>query len=78
MLYYHNKKWGKSLESLFKKEEFTNVEEMPKIQKLLDKGETVYTRHNPYASEIDEESRILWDTNKEKLDDLYYTLADEI
>ena len=85
MIYFENKKWGKSLDALLNKEGFksTTEEERRGIDKSLNKGENVYFLVNPYVSEMNsgEEGALceyMWSTDKDSLNDLYYQLAEEV
>lgn len=78
MLHYKNKKYNKSLESLFKSKNFENTAVIPEIQKLLNKGENVYCIDCPYTSEICGYNECLYDTDYDNLMDRYYLNNDEI
>lgn len=85
MIYYNNKKWGKSLEALMNKEGFNSLtdEELKLVNKHLSKGESVYFLVNPFVCEMGsgEEGHLdefIWGTDKEALNELYYQLAEEI
>ena len=77
MIYYKNKKWSKSLKSLFKTKNFENVEEIPKIQKILNKGDDVYITYNPYTVEFDI-PKALWRETYDSLMLAFYVLQEEI
>jgi hypothetical protein len=85
MVYYNDKKWGKSLEALMNKEGFKTLpeDELKLVNKHISKGETVYFMVNPFLSEMGagEEGHLdefIWDTDKDKLNNLFYTLAEEV
>jgi hypothetical protein len=84
MIYYNNKKWGKSLDALLNKEGFnpTTEEERRNIDNHLNKGESVYFLINPFVCEMGagEEGHLdefIWGIDKEALNDLYYKLEEE-
>jgi hypothetical protein len=85
MIYYNDKKWGKSLDALMNKEGFNPLteDELRIVNKHISNGENVYFMVNPYHSEMGsgEEGHLdefIWDTDKNKLNDLFYTLAEEV
>lgn len=78
MLFYENKKYKKSLESLFKSKNFENVDIIPDIQKLLNKGENVYCTFDPYVSEISGWMECIYDTNYDTLMQRFFLYQDEI
>jgi hypothetical protein len=85
MIYYNDKKWGKSLEALLNQEGFEpyTEEQIRLINKEINKGNNVYFLVNPFHSEMGcgEEGhleRLMWDTNQGDLNDLYYQLAEEV
>lgn len=85
MIYFKNKKWGKSLESLLNQDGFKpyTEEEIRLINKTINKGNNVYFMVNPYVSEMKcgEEGaldELMWDTNQDDLNDLCNQLAEEV
>lgn len=80
MLYYKNKPYNKSLDSLFISKEATNVEIKKDIQKLLNKGENVYCVINPYTAELSdgENIELMYDTDYDTLMDRYFLMNEEI
>lgn len=85
MIYFNNKKWGKSLDALLNKEGFkpTTEEGRRDIDKSLNKGENVYFLVNPYVSGLNcgiegVLNEFIWDTDKDSLNDLFYQLAEEV
>lgn len=85
MIYFNDKKWGKSLEALLNKEGFKPFtdEEKRLINKEINKGNNVYFLINPYVSEMKcgEEGaldELMWSTDKDDLNNLYYQLQEEI
>jgi hypothetical protein len=85
MIYYNDKKWGKSLEALLNQEGFEPYTEEEKrlIYKEINKGNNVYFLINPFHSEMGsgEEGhleQLMWDTNQDDLNALSNQLAEEI
>lgn len=85
MIYYNDKKWGKSLEALLNQEGFElfTEEQIRLINKEINKGNNVYFLIDPYHSELGsgEEGhleRLMWGTDKDELNDLYYQLQEEV
>lgn len=85
MIYFNNKKWCKSLESLLNQDGFKpyTEEEIRLVNKQLNKGNNVYFMVNPYVSvmKCGEEGaldELIWDTNQDDLNDLYNQLAEEV
>lgn len=87
MLYVGNKKWNKSLEAFLRTDDIYATDECKRqIEKLLNKGENVYLAINPFLSamhiegEVGEgpKNNLIWDTDKDALDDLCYQLAEEV
>ena len=85
MIYFNDKKWGKSLEALLTKNGFNRLDnsERTKIDNILNKGGDVFFKVNPFVSEMNggEEgamNEFIWDINKEDLSDTFYQLMEEI
>lgn len=85
MIYFNNKKWSKSLESLLNQDGFKpyTEEEIRLVNKQLNKGNNVYFMVNPYVSEMKcgEEGaldELMWVTNQDDLNDLCNQLAEEV
>ena len=54
------------------------AEQTASIEKLLNKGDTVFMYFNPFDAEIHETNSILWDKNEEEFLNSIYTSAEEI
>lgn len=79
MVYFDGKKWGKSFDALLSSKGIEADEnEVREIEKLLRKGQDIYTSINPYASEISGETVLVWDTDDERLEDRCNRLAEDI
>lgn len=79
MIYFEGKKWGKSFEALLSSKGIEADEnEVREIEKLLRKGQDIYTSINPYASELYGEIVLVWDTDEETLQDTCNRLAEEV
>lgn len=79
MIYFNGKKWGKSFDALLSSKGIKADEnEVREIEKLIQKGQDVYTNINPYASQIAGETVLVWDIDKEELDDLCYRLSEDV
>lgn len=79
MIYFEGKKWGKSFDALLSSKGIEIDDEyIREIEKVLRKGGTIYCGINPYASEIDGETHLLWDTDEERYQETHNRLAEDV
>lgn len=85
MIYYDGRKWNKGLDALMSLDGFRSLSksDLIKIERLLNKGENVYFMVNTYIAgmgvgEENHKDEFIWDTDEEKLKDLYYQLMENV
>lgn len=79
MIYFESKKWGKSFDALLSsKGIYADEDDIREINKILRKGDTIYCGINPYVSEIDGDTHLIWDTDEERFQETSNRLAEDV